>query len=228
MSNQLHEAIKAILAMPYYKNDNVRSGQTVAGHEEAVGFRVKEAGFTEVSKSAYPKLSKSILRKWAKTGDTNQMEKILSTLPNGSYILQPAGTQGFPDLLIKDFSGKYLALECKSGKGPCPMWNDNVPQQQAIYILSCAPPLNQTTVFLGSDVISIQMYDVMEQLEKEVQEVYKKYTSLFEQADKFNRGFIQKSRKQHFQSGGGVKTNYFTHADRTKCEQNVLNFALAH
>jgi len=228
MSTQLYEAVKAILAMPYYKNDNARSGQTVAGHEAAVGFRVKEAGFTEVSKSAYPKLSKSILRKWAKTGDAGQLEKVLSTLPNGSYILQPAGTQGFPDLLVKDFSGKYLALECKSSKDPYPMWNDNIPQQQAIYILSCAPPLNQTTVFLGADVIDIEMYDVMSQLEKEVQEVYKKYTSLFEQADKFNRGFIQKSRKQHFQSGGGVKTNYFTHADRTKCEQNVLNFALAH
>lgn len=227
MSTQLHEAIKAILAMPYYKNDNARSGQTVAGHEEAVGIRVKAAGFTEVSKSSYPKLSKSILKKWSKTGDTGQIDKVLSTLPNGSYILQPAGSQGFPDLLVKDFSGKYLALECKSGKGPCPMWNDNIPQQEAIYILSCAP-LNETTVFRGADVISIEMYDVMSQLEKEVQEVYKKYTSLFEQADKFKRGFIQKSRKQHFQSGGGAKTNYFKHADRTTCEQNVLDFALTH
>jgi len=228
MSTQLYEAVKAILAMPYYKNDNARSGQTVAGHEAAVGLRVEEAGFTEVNKSAYPKLSKSILKKWSKTGNTSQIEAILSTLPNGSYILQPAGSQGFPDLLIKDFSGKYLALECKSGKGTCPMWNDNIPQQEAIYILSCAPPLNETTVFLGADVIAIEMYDVMSQLEKEVQEVYKKYTSLFEQADKFKRGFIQKSRKQHFQSGGGAKTNYFKHADRAKCEQNVLDFALAH
>ena len=158
MSTQLYEAVKAILAMPYYKNDNARSGQTVAGHEAAVGLRVEEAGFTEVNRSAYPKLSKSILKKWSKTGNAGQLEQVLSTLPNGSYILQPAGTQGFPDLLVKDFSGKYLALECKSSKDSCPMWNDNIPQQEAIYILSCAPPLNETTVFLGADVIAIEMY----------------------------------------------------------------------
>ena len=225
MSTQFHQALELILAMPYYKNDNARSGTIIAGHEQAVALKFKEAGFNEYPKSQYPKLTKTILKKWAKTGDSSPIDKILFSLPSGSYILQPAGSQGFPDILVKDFSGKYQAIECKSGKDTCPMWNDNIPQQQSIYVLSSGN-LNETTVFLGSDVISIEMYSIMEQLELEVRAVYEKYKSLFEQADIFKRGFIQKSRKQHFQSGGGAKTNYFTHSDRKKCEQNVLDYVL--
>ena len=46
--------------------------------------------------------------------------------------------------------------------------------------------------------------------------------------DPYNRGFnLSYARPKFEQGGGNHKTNYFTHADRTKCEQNVLAFALA-
>ena len=225
MSKQLHAALKDILSMPYFKNEHAQSGGATFGHEEAVAERVKKAGFTEVKKSTYPKLTKGLLKKWAETGDKTELEKVLAFLPNGSYILQPAGTQGFPDVLVKDFSGVYVALECKSGQnGLCPMWNDNVPKQDAIYILSSGIA-NATTLFLGKDVISQSTYDLMAQQEAEIAAIVKKYNLLMDKADQFKRGWIQKSRKQHFQGGGKAKTNYFTHPDRNKCEKNALEFA---
>ena len=36
------------------------------------------------------------------------------------------------------------------------------------------------------------------------------------------RGFDFYMRAMYTQSGGGVKTNYFTHKDRAMCEQRVL------
>jgi len=79
---------------------------------------------------------------------------------------------------------------------------------------------------LGRDVISQSTYDLMAKQESEIENVVKKYNLLIQETDIFNRGWIQKSRKQHFQQGGSKKTNYFEHPDRIKCEKNVLDFAL--
>ena len=225
MSKQLHKALTSILAMPYYKNDNARSGTTVAGHEDAVGVKIKEAGFTEVQKSDHPKLTKSILRKWAESGDDSALRKAATTLANGSYIVQPAGSQGFPDILVRDFNDRFVAIECKSGKnGQCPMWNDNTPKPNAIYVLSSGIR-NATTLFMGRDVITAEEQTLMDELESKLTVVVKEYTIKLNAIDKFNRGWIQKARKQHFQGGGKEKTNYFTHASRNQCETNALDYA---
>ena len=41
---------------------------------------------------------------------------------------------------------------------------------------------------------------------------------------KDNRGFDFYLREMYTQSGGAEYTNYFTHTDRHKCEENVFNF----
>lgn len=226
MSKQLHTALTNILAMPYYKNERARSGTVINGHEDAVAIKLVAAGFTEEKKTDYPSLTKGLLKEWANTGDSTQLEAVLKSMPQGTFINQPAGSQGFPDILVKDFNGRYIALECKSvGKTvTSPMWNDNVPKQNSIYILSSAK-YDATTIFLGKDVITQATYDLFTQQEAEIELIIQKYKKLCGKADTFNRGWIQKSRKQHFQNGGGAKTNYFTHADRVKCEKNALAYA---
>jgi hypothetical protein len=225
MSTQLHSAMKEILAMPYYKNEHAQSGGAKYAHEDAVAVRIKNAGFTEFNKSSFKGLTKSKLKHWAHINDSSELAVILASLPNGSYILQPAGSQGFPDILVKDFCSRLVAVECKSGKDSvCPMWNDNVPQPLAIYVLSSGA-VNETTLFMGRDVITEESYNIMAQQEAEIDKIVKKYAKIMNEADTFKRGFIQKSRKQHFQQGGGVLTNYFTHADRSKCEANALKYA---
>lgn len=226
MGQQLHQAITEILAMPYFKNEQARSGGANYGHEDAVAERFRQAKFTEVNKSSYPKITKSMLKRWAKTGDDTDLRSATQGLPPGSFILQPAGTQGFPDVLVLDFNNVFRSIECKSGKnGLCPMWNDNLPMPNTIYVLSSGIR-NETTVFLGQDVITPEEQALMDEEEAAVAKVVKEYNQRMIAIDKFNRGWLQKSRKQHFQGGGGAKTNYFTHADRWRCELNVLESVL--
>jgi hypothetical protein len=225
MSIQFHRAITDILSMPYYKNEAAKSGQVVHGHEDAVALVFKNNNFKELDKQNYKKLTKKILKEWAITGDDSKIIKCTSDMEPGSYIKQPAGSQGFPDILVKDYNARLVALECKSVKGGgTPMWNDSLPKFNAIYIMNSGK-YNATTLFLGQDVISQEELDLMKELEEENNKRAKEYATKLASIDQFNRGWIQRARKQHFQFGGALKTDYFVHPDRTKCEQNVLQYA---
>jgi hypothetical protein len=146
-------------------------------------------------------------------------------MPAGTFILQPAGSQGFPDILVKDFNDRFVAVECKSGQtGLCPMWNDSLPRPLTIYVLASGIQ-NATTIFMGRDVISPEEQELMDEEERTIAKIVKEYNQRMAAIDKFNRGWLQKSRKQHFQGGGGAKTNYFTHTSRAQCEKNALDYA---
>lgn len=226
MSQQLHQALVNILSMPYFRNEQARSGGANYGHEEAVAEKIRQAGFTEFKRDSFKKLKKTILKKWAESGDDTDLKEATTTLTLGSFILQPAGSQNFPDILILDFDTRYIALECKSGQdGLCPMWNDNLPKQNAIYVLSSGIK-NSTTCFLGRDVITANMVESQTKMVDELKEVVLKYKSINSSLDVFNRGWDTKFRPQNFQSGGKDKTNYFEHQDRSKCEQRALEYAL--
>lgn len=225
MSIQLHTAINDILSMPYYKNENARSGGADYGHEAAVAVRIASAGFTEYQKKNFPKLKKGLLKKWAESGNDADLRKVTAGLPPGTYILQPAGSQGFPDVLVKDFNDRFVAVECKSVKGGLtPMWNDNLPKPNTIYILSSGKA-NATTVFLGKDVMPKEILESQQSMIKEFNDTVARYKLTISTLDKYNRGWDIKFRPQNFQGGGGKKTNYFTHQDRRQCEKNVLEYA---
>jgi len=224
MSQQLHSALVEILKMPYFKNDNRRSGASKDGHEEAVAIRVKDAGFTEVPKSQFPKIKKSMLKRFAKTNDDTELRKATPGLSPGSYILQPSGSQGFPDILVLDFTDVFVNIECKSAKGSCPMWNDSLPYPNSIYVLACGN-LDETTIFMGRDVITTEQLDIREQFVFDLKEIIDKYKDFMESLDTLERGWVFKARQQFFQEGGGAKTNYFTHSKRRSCELLALEYA---
>lgn len=224
MSIELHTTISNVLKMPYWANQNARSGGGHHGHEDAVADEFRKF-FNEESRTNYPGLNKSMLKKWAQTCDDSELCAVAGKMPNGSFILQPAGSQGFPDILVRDFNGRFIAVECKSGKnGLTPMWNDNLPMDETIYILSSGKA-QATTVFMGRDVITQAERDLIKKQEEEIAAIVKKYKGLMSSVPNRNRGFIQKSRKQHFQDGGNAKTNYFDHVDRQLCESNTLDYA---
>lgn len=224
MSVQLFNSMNMILSMPYFRNENARSGGAKYAHEEAVADLIKLSGFNEIHRSEFPKLKKTILKVWSETGNDEVLRSVISKMECGTYILQPAGTQNFPDILIKDFDNRLIAVECKSGiSGLTPMWNDNLPKPNTIYVLSSGK-LNQTTVFLGKDVMDLVMLENQKKMIAELTSVVNKYKPLNKELDRFNRGWTIKFRPQNFQSGGSEKTNYFTHQSRKQCELNVLEF----
>lgn len=226
MCQQLHQAMTDILKMPYYRNYHAMSGNDAkAGHEVAVDIEIAKASFTRLNVVDYPSITKGLLKTWAQTKDDRALRIAAADMPIGSYISQPCGSQGFPDFLVRDFNDRFVAIECKSIKtAGSPMWNDNIPMDDAIYVLT-AGNLNETTVFLGRDVISPEERESMVEQEKATRALNEEFVKKSKAIDKFNRGFVQKIRKQHFQSGPASKTNYFIHKDRKLCESNVLEFA---
>lgn len=230
MSQQLHSAMTQVLGMGYWANQNARSGGANYGHEAAVADVIKQSGFIEYPKAQFPKLTKGMLKKWARTGNDADVRKATQGMLPGGYILQPAGTQGFPDVLVLDFVQedtvpRFVAVECKSGKnGLTPMWNDNLPNPNTIYILSSGAA-NATTLFLGRDVITTAELQCQVNFFDDVKKLITHYRTIMGPLDSFSRGWDLKARPQNFQSGGNIKTNYFTHVNKFNCEQNVLTFA---
>ena len=223
MSAQLKTAGELILEMGYYKNENARSGDYNPGHEDAVAAVLTKCGFEGFVQKDFPKLQRKHLKEWWDNEFGDQLDKILANMPDGSFILQPGGSQSFPDLLVKDFDGKFIALECKSGKGTHPMWNDSTPKIGAVYIMSSAK-VDETTLFMGQDVVTKETLKLFEEAVTEMNAIATAYNKVAKTADTFMSGFIVTCRKQFFQAGGGAKTNYFTHAARAQRENNVLTF----
>lgn len=222
MCEKLLEVGKKVLKMGYYKNESVRSGKSTPAHEDAVANVLVEVGFIQVFAEMFP-LKKGDLKKWWENRFDDSLDEILKDMPKGTFILQPGGTQSFPDILVKDFNGRIIAIECKSSKKTHPMWNDSTPKSGAVYIMSSAK-VDKTTVFMGEDAITKKQLEYMNQAVEEMTDVAKKFNALIMNEDFYETGFRVACRKQFFQQGGGLKTNFFLHKYREMREKNVLEF----
>ena len=226
MCIQLQTALNEVLAMPYIQNEHHKSDGAKFAHEDTVADILVNKGFTRYDAIYYPHATKKIFKDFADNGNDTELRNVYKNLPNGSIITQPLGSQSFPDIFVKTFNGNFLLLECKSVKKDkyAPMWNDNVPRPNSIYIFSSGR-YNKTTFFLGRDVITPEEYKLFRQIISEVAPIIEKYKLISKGIDKFKRGWVQSSRCQHSQIGGKKFADYFSHPDRQKCEQNVLDYA---
>lgn len=224
MSKELNTAFIKILEMPYFKNEAARSGGAVNGHEDAVEAKFKEQGFTNFS---FPsKGLKEVVNKLAEMNCNKELNSLLADMPNGSYIPQPLGSNSFPDFLVKDFDCSFKVVECKSStKNYAPTWNDNVPKDFGIYIMTSARS-NETTIFMGKQVITLEQKKLINEMFEEIDLIVKKYGIELEKVDTKKRGFYGTCRPQHWQRGKAEVTNYFTHSERKNCEDETLAFVL--
>ena len=227
--------------MPHYANDARGSGVKHDSHEDALTQELVKVGYVEIVQDStginrngkpkkikrFPKLKRSTLTT-AIQSDNQQHEitKLVVGMNPGEFIRQPCGSQSFPDFLVRDFSGTFVLIEAKSGRGAVPAWNDSLVKPNAIYVFSSGT-YNQTTVFLGRDVLDPdreQFLKARYQMLRDFIEETK--TIVGSMPDPFNRGFGAYARPKFEQGGGNHKTDYFAHSDRKNCEQNVLKFAL--
>lgn len=148
----------------------------------------------------------------------NQVEELL--IKHGlEYESQPNGIQNSPDFYVYN-NGKRYSVECKSSKGHFPVYNGGLPKPDVIYIFS-SKKYNETTVFNANDVVSDSKRKLYDELLEKFNTVLTEMRQLPEWSED-TRGFDFYMRAMYTQSGGGVKTNYFTHTDRAMCEQRVL------
>lgn len=233
--------------MPHHGNDSRGSGEKHDSHEDALSVELVKAGFVEVVQEGkrltrpskknpvgrltktrtFPKLSRNSLKAAIESiNRQSEIAKLVNGIKPGTFIRQPCGSQSFPDFLVCDFSGNFVIVEAKSGNGVVPAWNDSLVKQDAIYIFSSGS-CNQTTVFLGQDVLDCARKEYMENLFSQINTLLDAgQQALKDMPDPFNRGFsLSYIRPKYEQGGGNEKVNYFKHASRQTCENNVLEFA---
>lgn len=149
------------------------------------------------------------------------------------FVCQPYGSQEFPDFLIFA-SKKIISIEIKysSGTSSKPMWNSNLPKANAIYIFG-SYGLSDVTFFLGKDVLSmeerIELIGFFENNAKRLEEEFRKEmrNKLDNMNYKFDRGFdvyIRTAYEQNKNINKNANVDYFSHEDRIKCEENVIEF----
>lgn len=243
MSQQLFNFLTAVQQMPHWANQHSSGRKRVDSHEEALSAELVSAGFREVIQTTmdtnkngkpkkilqYPKLKKQALLKAIDLVGQERQDAISKLVPRmevGTFIRQPAGSQSFPDYLICDFTGQFVVVEAKSGRGPNPVWNDSRPRKDSIYIMSSGK-YNKSTFWLGQDWLTDEQNDIFVNLYKRIDEEIKNANKQLKDTDTLKRGFQFYSRKKHQQGGLVEFTDPFRHPDKNKCEKNVLEFAKA-
>ena len=207
-----------LLKMPYYRNYAAASGavHNVSNHETAVADGFLQQGLKET----YIKITKN---------DVYQaLDDNKSIIPKNTFISQPCGSHNSPDFLV-NMNGRMIGIECKSttGKTYKPLFNSGGIKRNYIYIFT-NEFVNETTLFLGSDIISREQDRLIADLIEKQRELQSEYNKKLLELDTNNRGISYYTRPMIGQSGDASKTNYFTHQDRKKCEDNVLKFLMTY
>lgn len=147
------------------------------------------------------------------------------------FICQPYGSQEFPDFLI--LTEKFIfAVETKfsSNKSVKPMWNSNLPKNNAFYIFA-SYGRKDVTFFKGSDVLPIrereELNNFFEKRTKELEADFKKELKrdMEENGLRFERGFnvyIRKAFEQNRTINENAIINYFEHPKRDRIEDKVI------
>jgi hypothetical protein len=137
------------------------------------------------------------------------------------YVYQPNGSQASPDFRVTLPTGKTVDIECKSSNQTYPTYNGGLPKKGVVYIFSSSK-YNETTIYFADDVITDRKRQLYSNLIEDLNAVLKTY-QLDEEWQDDERGFDFYIRNMYTQSGKGKK-DYFKHADRSYCEQRVLDF----
>jgi hypothetical protein len=195
MSQQLESAMRDIAKMPYYKNQAAQSGTYNPGHEAAVAEKLTAHGFKENLKSVLTEgFNGAIMKEWLEDNNLTKISEITANMAPGSYIVQPGGKHLFPDIMVKDFNSRMVAIECKSTEGKKPMWNDSLPRDEAIYVIS-SESYDATTVFMGRDAIDAGQRDMLYDYHKKLKALTDEFKKDLE--DKFGKGWHYYPRPQY-------------------------------
>jgi hypothetical protein len=226
------QLLNAIKSMPYFKNYAAASGavHNIASHEKAVEILMTDHGLTEWKPIEKP--NSETIWNWINTSYQNTIQEnptiMFETLmPNYSYLSQPCGTHDSPDFIIKLDNFIFIGIECKSvDKGYTPMYNSGGIKQPLIYVF-CSKKTNSTTIYCGKDIMTLTQQQLLDELIEKQRVIEKEYNEKLRECDVNHRGISYYTRPMIQQSGGAEYTNYFSHRNREKCEQNVFEFVNA-
>jgi len=224
------QLLNGIKAMPYFKNYAAASGavHNIASHEKALEILMTDNGLTEWIPVEKP--NSETVWNWINTSYQNTIQEnpvLVNTvipMPDYSYVSQPCGTHDSPDFIIKLDDFIFIGIECKSvDKGYTPMYNSGGIKQPLIYVF-CSKKTNSTTMYCGKDIMTLEQQKLLDELIEKQRIIEKEYNEKLRECDVNHRGISYYTRPMIQQSGGAEYTNYFTHRNREKCEQNVYEY----
>ena len=151
---------------------------------------------------------------------------------NNSYLMQPYGSQNYPDFLV--FTNNHILpieLKYSKGKSISPMWNGNLPKYNGIYIFA-SNGKKDITFFIGNDVLPHEERKELVHFWEKTRQEKDKYTDYLRNKTEigdyeFNRGFNIYIRETYMQSTSinkKAQLNYFEADDREKIEDLVISF----
>jgi hypothetical protein len=226
-SKQLATKIfREIHGLPYYKNYAACSGavHNIASHENAVEDVLQNNGLIKWTPSH--NVNSESVWNWINYSAANITNErgvpFECAMLNNSYMAQPCGTHDSPDFIIK-INNTIIPIECKSADGHSPMYNSGGIKQNLIYAF-CSNKNNSTTIYCGKDVCTIEQQSIIDELIQKQKLLEIEYNERLRAVDVNNRGISYYTRPMIQQSGGAKFTNYFTHAQREQCEQNVYTY----
>ena len=211
-------AVQQMLTLPYYKNEAAASGavHNTARHEDALARVLEENGFLK-----YPlvsKLNRTAAMEWI------QHPELSKEIPDGTFIEQPFGTHNAPDFIVKVNNNFVLFLEAKSSATALhPTYNSGGVKQDLLYVF-CAKKTNQTTIFKGSSVITLEQQRLIDEHIIEARKRDEELNDKLAAIDPNHRGISYYTRPMIIQSGGASYTNYFTHTQRQQAENHALDW----
>lgn len=192
-----------ILKLPYLPNS-----QSDPQHENQVADVFRKHGFVIISKKEFKQ----------------KYSSDYSLLPDMATVHQPYGSQRPPDFIFK-INGKVYALECKSGSETktCPMYNATNPCVDTFYVFGCKK-YNKTTIYLGGDAMPERVRKCIEYTWSVMEAIVDEANDELSEMEENTRGWQMYHRRMVTQQGTKDMVDYFIHAERERCESNVLNF----
>ena len=148
-----------------------------------------------------------------------------ATEKKSHFVLQPYGSQQYPDFLVFEDS-KIWAIETKFNKRKAshPFWNSGLPRPNGIYIYACGIR-KQITFFVGKDVVR----------SSEAEQMHRELDKLKTMATNFNKqeltirphGFMIEIRKAFSQSkrfNPNAILDFVTNPNREDLEKATIAF----
>ena len=114
-------------------------------------------------------------------------------------------------------------LRSKIIQGNTPMYNSGGVKPHYIYVF-CSEKTNQTTIYLGKSIITIEQNKILEELQQQIKALVVVANEKLKMTDINDRGICYYPRAMINQAGGNKCTNYFDHKNRQKAEDEVFKW----
>ncbi|MCW5156302.1 hypothetical protein [Burkholderia cenocepacia] len=125
---------------------------------------LKKVGFDDVSDKIW---KKHYTEYKALTGqgcfDFNGVSTKTGIQEDSLVVDKPNGSQKWPDILVV-FNKIGFPIEIKSSKDDLIVWNSGLPQPDRVYVFGCYDK-GEVTIFMGEDVLSVQEYQQLKDMD---------------------------------------------------------------